>query len=295
MKKKINRMIRPVLFAASALLLGGCAFFPKEEELVKTPIIEAYQQEEFRMAEVKRGVLKHYETMDAIVQTVGEKSLSFPFDNMAYEGIYVKTGDTVKKDQLLAKINPGRLKSQVGDSSQLELRAPFDGVVVYARELEPGEKSVSRQIVLILNESDTFVVSVFTPYWKMFETGKNYMFHYAGEDYQITAVDPEDVGLEPITRPEAEGEPSRLYFTVHAPGLLLQSSQTGTVTILLEEKEDALYIPAHAINLINDEQIVYVEDANGIRTTKKVKTGMEANDNVEILEGLSEGDKVILE
>ncbi len=295
MRKKVKGMFFLGILAESMLMLAGCGLFPKEEELVKTPIIEAYQQEEFRMAEVKRGELKHYETIDAVVQTVGEKNLSFPFDNMSYEGIYVKTGDTVKQDQLLAQLNPGNRRDQVGDSGQLELRAPFDGVVVYARELENKEKSVSGQVVLIVNQSDTFIISIFTPYWKKFEIGGKYMFRYGGQDYQMTAVDAEQIGLSPAERPDNDQDPSRVYFTVHAPGLLLRSGQIGSVTILVEEKEDALYIPSYAVNLINDEEIVYVENAEGIRSTKKVKTGMWANDNVEILEGLSEGDKVILE
>ncbi len=293
-KTKTNRLLLPAL-AAFCLLSGGCGIFPKEEELVKTPIIEAYQQEEFRTAQVKRGTLKHYETIDVVVQNTGETQLYFPFDNMTYKGIYVKTGDSVKNQQLLASLDAGNKMNQVGDSSQLELHAPYDGIVVYARELEEREKSVSRQVILILNESDTFVVSIFTPYWQKFEIGKNYPFHFAGEDYQMTAVDPVEVGLEPIVRPENEGEASRVYFTVHAPGLLMQSGQMGNTTLLLEEKDDVLYIPSYAITLINDEEIVYVENAEGIRSAKKIKTGMKTDENVEVLEGLSEGDLVILD
>lgn len=295
MKKRMKRMLLTAAAAGCALLSSGCSFFPKEEELVKTPIIEAYQQEEFRMAEVKRGEIKHYETIDVTAQTVNEQNLSFPFDNMSYEGIYVKTGDSIKEGQLLAKLNPAGMQNQVGDSSQLELRAPFDGIVVYARELENREKSVSGQVVLIVNKSDTFILSAFTPYWKRFQIGETYMFRYGGRDYQMTAVNAEDIGLETLQRPENDGDPSRVYFTIHSPELLLRSGQIGTVTILLEEKEDALYIPAHAVNLINDEEIVYVENADGIRSTQKIKTGMKTDDKVEILEGLSEGDKVILE
>ena len=288
-------MKRLFLCVCAAVLLTGCALFPKEEELTTTPIIEVYQQEEFKMAEVQRGELKHYETIDVVTQMINETQLSFPFDDMSYEGFYVRTGDPISEGQVLAKLSASGKEQLVGDSSELTLTAPYDGIVVYARDIEEGEKSVSGQVVLILNQSDTFILSAFTPYWDRFEIGQNYLLHYAGEDYQMTAVDAETIGITPAARPEGEDEPSRVYFTVQAPGLLLQSGQQGEVTILLEQKEDVLYIPASAITVVNDEEIVYVENADGIRSTQKVTTGMRANEYVEIVDGLSEGDKVILE
>lgn len=87
----------------------------------------------------------------------------------------------------------------------------------------------------------------------------------------------------------------QVYFKVQQDGLYLKSQDIGTVTVLIEEKKDVLYVPKSAITEVNGKEIVYVENEDGIRSIQYIETGLHADNKVEIKDGLKLGDKVILE
>ncbi len=73
---------------------------------------------------------------------------------------------------------------------------------------------------------------------------------------------------------------------------------TAEVSILVEKKDNALYVPIEAVHTMNDEKFVLVvqQSADGSSTAVRqtVKTGISNEDNIEITDGLSEGQIVQL-
>jgi multidrug efflux pump subunit AcrA (membrane-fusion protein) len=63
-----------------------------------------------------------------------------------------------------------------------------------------------------------------------------------------------------------------------------------TANVVVGQKDSALLVPRDAI----DEGAVWVIDDAGIATRRTVMTGLAATDQVEVLEGLSEGDRVVV-
>lgn len=270
------------------LLLSGCGIFPEEEELQKTPIIQAYEQEPFKKVEVKKGEMKLYEKINAVCMNLGEKQYTFNVDDMAFKGIYVNKGEEVAAGTLLAELS--------GDSSsQLQLIADRAGMVTFAKELEDGEKSVSGQIIVTTNSSPGYYLNAFTKYWNMFEKGQQVVMRINGKEYTATIVTAEDIGLSPSVRPDNPNEESEVYFHIEDREAYLQSSDSGEFSLLVAEKQDALYIPKSAVTLVNDDKIVYVEDKDGIRSVKYIETGMETDRYIEVTKGLEEGDSIIVE
>lgn len=283
-----------VIFLAVSLL-SGCGVFPKEEELQRTPIIQAYQPAEFKMAKVQKGDLKLYERLEAVCMGVGEKQYSFAVSDLEYKGIYVKTGDVIAAGTVLAELEETVGNSQIADRNQLKLTASEGGIVTFAKELETKEKSVSGQLVAVVNSNNGYYLSTYTKYWAKFDKGMQVVMRIRGEDYTATVVTAEDIGLQSTKRPDNPEEASEVYFFVSNENLYLQSTDTGSVTILIDEKDDVLYIPEAAVTTVNDKEIVYVENADGIRSVKYIETGLHADDKVEIINGLQAGDSVILE
>lgn len=269
--------------------------FPEEEELYTKPVIEAYQNDELEFVEVKQGNLVKEANISLTVENIGEKQLSFGINDMAYKGIYVKEGDSITKGQKLADLSVVGNSSMVADSSVLEITAPFDGIVTYVMDIEEGERSIINQTVLIVNESNRFVISAYTEHWKYFKHGETYKATILGKEKNITVVDATEVGVDKIQDPTEEGASSRVYFTIQEDGLLLYSGIPGNINVILEEKENVLYIPSNAVNLVNGESIVYVENADGIRSIHSIETGLDTGNYVEVISGLSLGDKVIVD
>jgi HlyD family secretion protein len=78
----------------------------------------------------------------------------------------------------------------------------------------------------------------------------------------------------------------------------LRANGAAQVTVFANSKSDAIVVPAAAVTLEAsnaDEGTVMVVDAKNIAHEKKVTVGIRAADKIEIVEGLSAGDTVVIE
>lgn len=290
-----SKRIIPVCLIIVGIILTGCGIFPKEEELQRTPIIEAYQREEFKTAEVKKGTLQKFETIDAVCMNIGETRYYFEISNLSYNNIYVQQGEYVHAGTKLADLLVSYTDTQLADDSQAVLTAKEDSTITFVTEIEDGEKSIAGQIVVIANSRDAFYLNAYTKYWDRFNVGDEVTMHINGSDCQALVISPEEIGIESDAGKVNENGEAQVFFKVKEEGLYLKSEDVGSVTILADEKENVLYIPDYAVTTVDDKEVVYVENEDGIRVSQYVETGLRADNKVEIKSGLKEGDKVILE
>ena len=272
------------------VMVSGC-ILPKEEELVTTPVVEAYEHDDFKTTTVKKGDLVDEQQVDCTVIGINEKSLSFDVEDKGYRGIYVKQGDMVEANTVVAELIADGLTNPMA----LKLRAPFNGLVTYALEVQEGEKSIINKRIVTVNNGSAYYLIAQTQYWDMFQAGDVYNIKINGSGYPATVIEPEEIGMERLAHTDEENELYPVYFRIDDMSAYLYSDLRGTITITLGEKKDALYVPASAVTTINDKEIVYYEDEDGIRNIKHIETGLEANGKIEVVSGLKEGDTIILE
>lgn len=74
----------------------------------------------------------------------------------------------------------------------------------------------------------------------------------------------------------------------------LKPEMTANVTIVSAASENAILVPAQAVIHDEDRTIVGVRSGNGQYEMRPVKTGIEDGTNIEIVEGLSTGQTVVL-
>jgi HlyD family secretion protein len=77
----------------------------------------------------------------------------------------------------------------------------------------------------------------------------------------------------------------------------LTGGLTATAEILVDEHKDVLLIPNSALHVQETENWVYVikGDKAGLIEQRQVQVGLQSRTQAEILAGLSEGEKVLLE
>ena len=75
----------------------------------------------------------------------------------------------------------------------------------------------------------------------------------------------------------------------------LYSGMTAEVTFITKDTENVLYIPNRAVTRENEKSYVKLKKENGSIVTQEVTTGFSDGTNVEIKDGLSEGDTVVIE
>ena len=73
---------------------------------------------------------------------------------------------------------------------------------------------------------------------------------------------------------------------------LLKPEMTGDVTIVEDERQNALMVPAAAVTRRNGQAYVSVKTAKGTKEERAVTLGIEGADMAEVRSGLSDGDRV---
>ena len=192
-----------------------------------------------------------------------------------------------------------------------QISSPIDGVVV-AIPVEEGQtvnavqsaptiiKVAQLDIMTIeaqISEADVPKVKVGMPvYFTILgEPGKRY-------SAKLRAIEPapDSINTDTTTSTSSTSSTTAIYynglFDVDNPDGKLRISMTAQVYIILEQAKDAIIIPATAINQMDGQgnATIRVVDEAGNVTQRKVKTGINNNVDVQILDGLKAGEKVIV-
>lgn len=105
--------------------------------------------------------------------------------------------------------------------------------------------------------------------------------------------------ISDVSDAEYDSDTGKLYYTVtvtvQGDVSGLYEGMTGDVTFVTKETKEVNYVSNRAIFREGTRSYVKMYDENGNVVEKDVVTGFSDGINVEIIEGLSEGDKVLIE
>jgi RND family efflux transporter MFP subunit len=105
------KIIRFLLLSSLLVWMSGCSLKPKEAAL-KPPLVKPVKQN-FELAEVKRGTIARELNNGAVFVSNKKQDLYFKSSGGRLQSINVKTGDAVKKGDVLAQLDAGDFESQV--------------------------------------------------------------------------------------------------------------------------------------------------------------------------------------
>ncbi|MEX2590243.1 MAG: efflux RND transporter periplasmic adaptor subunit [Chitinophagales bacterium] len=168
------------------------------------------------------------------------------------------------------------------------LRAPFSGQVGL-RNVSPGAYvSSGTSIATLVNVNQLKVqFSISERFAMEVRNGQEVLFNVSGDEKlrkaKVYAINPQ---IDQSTRTIQ----IRAIYDNRKDSL--KAGAFANVQVVLSEKDKALQVPAQAVALELGSEKTYVIE-NGLCTSKKVKTGIRNDSQVEITEGLSVGDSVI--
>ena len=87
---------------------------------------------------------------------------------------------------------------------------------------------------------------------------------------------------------------ARVRFELDNPGLLLKPSMFAQAELKSASNNAVLSIPASAVIDSGTRQIVFVDREEGRFAPREIRTGQQAGDYVEIIDGLGEGERVVV-
>lgn len=201
----------------------------------------------------------------------------------------------IQKQALLDELEIAQLQLSEYEQqlAERQLRAGIDGTVTYVRSVKSGDRSAAGDRVISIADATTSLFRAETKLWDRFEPGQEYVITVSKADYEAIVTAEADLGL-PETE-KVEGETEYVYFMLKNPTFDLEDGDRGTLVLTLDSRTDVLMVPESAVTTADGQSIVYYQDEEGMKAYKPVEIGLVANDMVEILSGLTEGESVIVE
>lgn len=213
----------------------------------------------------------------------------------------------VEKAKLLYEISKQEYEDLIGQASDAKITAPFVGEVINVYRQE-GDTSIKNQSVIFVADTNQLVVGFKTTEdkWKDMYIGQEVKVEISG----AAAITGKIMRL-PITddnqnnnnnyyggrydsqekKPE---EKIKEYVLIELPKVPDSATRgmRASVSVLLQEKVNVLYIPPASLRTYGGRNYVKVIDKEGNKREVDVEVGMQTATKVEIISGLEEGQIV---
>jgi len=176
--------------------------------------------------------------------------------------------------------------------AKLEVRAPFEGILVDIPHITAGEWVVAGETVAVLMDYSRLYAELTLPGKEMGRIKQNQnvaVSNYSQEKQnlagEVTQISP---ALDPTSRM------FKIKIEASNPNLLLKPGMFVRADIVVQEKKEVIVIPKDIILDRRGRKIVYVVQ-RGIALERRLELGIETSDSVEVLDGLALEDSLIIE
>lgn len=167
------------------------------------------------------------------------------------------------------------------------LYASMDGKVYKLKKGLEGSTSKADDVIMTIVDDSTCLFEVKdTSYKSMFSEGTpvdmKIYYSTASGDYLLLPYD-------------MENWTDSLLFSVYTgpDNAIIEVGVMGDISVCVEKKTNVLSVPKETVHLIEDKAFVYTLTEENVREIRYVEIGLYGDERVEILSGLSEGEKVV--
>jgi membrane fusion protein, multidrug efflux system len=204
---------------------------------------------------------------------------------LAVSGVSQQEYDIAATELNALKADAELLQAQINET---EIRAPFNGVIGLTQITE-GSYITPSTIVTSIRETDPLKLDFFIPerYAAQVSTGDSIYFTSENSDRKhsavISAIEPKvDAGTQTLqVRALAKNSDGK-----NIPGAVVK------IDLPLSKNENALLIPTESVITILKGKKVFVV-RKGLAEEVTIRTGVRTESQVQVLDGLNEGDTVI--
>lgn len=332
-KTKFKGVITLILITgALSATFTGCRLLPKEESVQK-PILVAPPKMQYTTVEVKRGSISNELQVTAVIIASIRHKLYFENKSGLIKELLVKPGDKVKKGQLLAVLDSDNLECEIKEQqlklqkAQITLtqlteekqqkyeidKANLD-VQIEELTLEKLKKElvksklispVSGVVDLCISDGVGELVNAYETIFSVSDPD-SYIAEFEGEDvsaykvgmkgkilYNNNPYVGEVITVEHTLRKEDKSHKYpyvRVKF-LEKPNDISLGANVDFYT-MKQNKDNILVLPRRVVYILGDQSCVQVLE-NGEKVEKFIEIGIGNKQQVEVVSGLKEGEKVI--
>jgi Cu(I)/Ag(I) efflux system membrane fusion protein len=173
--------------------------------------------------------------------------------------------------------------------TEMIIEAPLSGIVLDKMVLEGAYITPGMNLYRIADLSSIWIMADIyeyeVPLVKVGQTALVTLPYYSGQSH-VATVDFIDPSLDPVSRTV------KVRLSMKNPGLMLKPEMFANVEIRVSSGQK-LVIPREAVIDSGMRQIVYVEKKPGVYELRRVTLGLRGEDYVEVLKGISKGERVV--
>lgn len=174
---------------------------------------------------------------------------------------------------------------------KISVRAPFDGVIVELPYHTDGVKIDQGQPLLKIMQYDKLLMDVKLPEKHLSEVTMNQMVQISNYNVAKDTIYGRISQISPVINADTRTFQSVLQIDntkrMLRPGMFIKAF------ILSEKREDTIVIPKETVISRQDGKVVFTVE-NGIATEKKITTGLESLDVIEVVSGLTINDRLVI-
>ena len=234
------------------------------------------------------------------LQDITAKKIAYENAKSAYEAsaeayrLIEKGSLDITFDELNVRQAEANLKAAQDALANTLVSAPVDGEVLSISH-RPGETvSNTTDFALISNAGKIGVVSQVTELdVSKIEIGMSVVMEFEALQGQTVKGKVTSVSSLPVI--DSAGIVT--YAVNISPDSAVSTVKDGmscSVSFILKQKQNIMIIPNTAVKRVDGKQVVEVKDGSGSVTTRTIKTGLTDGVNVEVTEGLKEGEIIII-
>ncbi len=236
-------------------------------------------------AEVGLSMIREYIRVNGDVSPTASVNL-YPDVSGEIVSVPVTIGDTVYKGQTIAVVDPS-LPGQIYSTSKMD--TTISGTVT-ALNYDIGETVTTSTAIATVGNLNELEIVTYVPerYSDSIHTGlKAETMFDAFSDETFTATVTE---VNPVL--DTSSRTVKVTLSLDGSDRRIKVGMFASIRLIIKEEADVVSVPASALTKNYEQNVVYVVE-DGIARMQEVEVGLTSDENVQITEGLSLGEKVI--
>jgi membrane fusion protein, multidrug efflux system len=230
------------------------------------------------------------------LQLEGKKlNLELAVNNLAKQkSLYDKGGVTQTElknssiDYVTAKYSYENAEIQQG---KMAVKAPFDGVIVELPYHTDGVRIAQGQPLLKIMQYDKLLMDVKLPEKHLAEIEMNQLVQIANYNIAKDTIYGRISQISPVIN--ADTRTFQSVLEIKNDKRLLRPGMFIKAFILSEKRDGTIVIPKETVISRQDGKVVFTVE-NGIATEKKITTGLENMEVIEVISGLKTNDRLVV-
>ena len=329
-----NRILTMIAIISIMVLTSGCYFLPAEEKLLEPPVVNMENKEFAIYPVAKKDIVKQkiysgnlvsaseenvfFKDASGAIKTIyvkpgemvekGQILASLETRELDYEielqKLYTKRAkvlyDGVKsrKDAHKSEIESAKLEYEIEQTkldnlteqkAKSQLTAPVNGQVSFAERLRAGEWVDSYRTLVKIIDPNKILLKYESDALSQFELNMELDIRYDGEFYRGMVTKTPEQAKENL---EENTQYIEVSFIEDMPDYT-SIGNIADIVIVQAERKDAVVIPKNMVKTMEDRKYVFILE-DGERVERDIKLGIDNATEVEIVEGLDEGEQIII-